>query len=51
MQEGLRLRNVSFTYPGATEPTLQNINLWVRPGESIALVGMNGAGKTTLLND
>lgn len=49
MQEGLRLRNVSFTYPGATEPTLQNINLWVRPGESIALVGMNGAGKTTLL--
>jgi len=49
MQEGLVLQNVGFTYPGATEPTLHDINLSVRPGESIALVGMNGAGKTTLL--
>lgn len=47
--QGLELRNVSFTYPGASEPTLENLNLTVKPGESIALVGVNGAGKTTLL--
>ena len=46
---GLSLENVSFTYPGATRPTLRNLNLQVKPGESIALVGLNGAGKTTLL--
>lgn len=49
MRKGLQLRNVTFTYPGATEPTLRNLNLTVSPGESIALVGVNGAGKTTLL--
>lgn len=49
IRQGLELRNVSFTYPGAKEPTLENLNLRVQPGESIALVGVNGAGKTTLL--
>ncbi|RMG08279.1 MAG: ABC transporter ATP-binding protein [Cyanobacteria bacterium J055] len=49
LQSGLELKNVSFTYPGASKPTLKNINLTVKPGESIALVGINGAGKTTLL--
>lgn len=49
MKSGLVLHNVSFTYPGASEPTLRNLNLAVKPGESIALVGSNGAGKTTLL--
>ncbi len=49
IRSGLVLRDVSFTYPGASEPTLRNLNLNVRPGESIALVGINGAGKTTLL--
>lgn len=49
MESGLALRHVTFTYPGATEPTLVDLNLTVRPGESIALVGSNGVGKTTLL--
>ena len=46
----ITLRNVSFTYPGNEEPTLKNINITVKPGEKIALVGYNGAGKTTLTN-
>lgn len=49
MRSGLVLRDVSFTYAGASEPTLRNLNLSVKPDESIALVGVNGAGKTTLL--
>ena len=49
IKQGLSLRNVSFTYPGASQPTLRNLNLDIKPGESIALVGLNGAGKTTLL--
>ncbi len=46
----IKLENVSFTYPGNTEPTLKNINLTVKPYQKIALVGYNGAGKTTLTN-
>lgn len=49
INQGLSIQNVSFTYPGATDPTLRNLNLDIKPGESIALVGLNGAGKTTLL--
>lgn len=45
----LELRGVSFTYPGAEKPALQNINMVIRPGEKIALIGLNGAGKTTLV--
>ncbi len=47
--EPLSLRNVSFTYESLKEPTLKNINLTIRPGEKIALVGFNGAGKSTLI--
>jgi ATP-binding cassette, subfamily B, bacterial len=46
---GLQLRDVSFTYPGADKPALSNINLQLRPGCSLALVGANGSGKTTLI--
>lgn len=47
--DGVRFQNVSFTYPDQTTPALQNINLHIRTGESLALVGENGAGKTTLI--
>lgn len=46
----IRLKNLSFTYPGNDKPTLNNINLTIKPYEKIALVGYNGAGKTTLTN-
>ena len=45
----LELRNVSYTYDGASEPVLHHVNLVLRPGETVALVGHNGAGKTTLI--
>jgi ATP-binding cassette subfamily B protein len=48
-RDGIRFENVSFSYPGAESPTLQHINLHIRPGESLALVGQNGSGKTTLI--
>jgi ATP-binding cassette subfamily B protein len=48
-EDGIRFEKVSFTYPGAEQPTLVDIDLHIRPGESLALVGENGSGKTTLI--
>ena len=45
----IRLENVSYTYPEAEKPTLKNINLTIKSGERLAIVGVNGAGKTTLI--
>jgi ATP-binding cassette, subfamily B, bacterial len=46
---GLEFENVSFAYAGAKEKALSNIDLQIKPGESLALVGENGSGKTTLI--
>lgn len=48
--KAIEFRNVTFAYTHGTEtPTLNNVNLVVRAGETIALVGPNGCGKSTLL--
>ena len=47
--DGVRFEGVSFTYPGASRTALSEIDLHIRPGESLALVGENGSGKTTLI--
>jgi len=47
--DGVRFENVSFTYPGASEPAVRGVSLHLHPGHSLALVGENGSGKTTLI--
>ena len=47
--DGIRFEGVTFTYPGAEQPALSDIDLHIRPGQSLALVGENGSGKTTLI--
>ncbi len=46
----LEFSDVSFSYEGANEPSLKAVNLTVRVGEVVALVGASGSGKTTLVN-
>jgi ATP-binding cassette subfamily B protein len=48
-RQGVEFRHVSFKYSGQEQWALRDVNLTIRPGEKIALVGLNGAGKTTLI--
>ena len=50
LEPGIAIEGVEFTYPRGTQQVLKGIDLEVRPGELIALVGENGAGKTTIVN-
>jgi ATP-binding cassette subfamily B protein len=46
----IEFRGVQFTHKGAERPTLQNINLKIERGMTVAVVGYTGSGKTTLVN-
>ncbi len=46
----LELRNVSFRYQDSEEDIIKNMNLKIKAGEKLAIVGVNGAGKTTLVS-
>jgi ATP-binding cassette, subfamily B, multidrug efflux pump len=46
----VRLRGVTFSYPGADAPVLRDVDLTARPGRTLAVIGSTGAGKTTLIN-
>jgi subfamily B ATP-binding cassette protein MsbA len=46
----IQFQNVTFKYPYGQQAALQNLNLTIKAGESIALVGMSGGGKSTLVN-
>lgn len=45
----ITLEHVSFSYPKSEKIVLQDINMTVKAGEKVAIVGVNGAGKTTLM--
>jgi ATP-binding cassette subfamily B protein len=49
LADGIRLEHVSFTYPGTTRRVLEDVNLNLKKGSVIAIVGENGAGKSTLV--
>jgi ATP-binding cassette subfamily B multidrug efflux pump len=45
----IEIRHLTFTYAGSSRPTLRDIDLHVRPGETVGIVGRTGSGKSTLL--
>ena len=47
--QGVAFNNVSFIYPGANKPALNNISFTLKPGQKLAIVGENGSDKTTLI--
>lgn len=49
-EANIELKNVSITYPGKNVPALDNVNLTIPSGTSVAIVGPSGAGKTTLVD-
>jgi len=49
LQRGIRVENLSFSYPGTSRVVLDNLTLRLPAGSVVALVGENGAGKTTLV--
>ena len=50
IENNIVFENVSFLYPNNNSPVIKNINLEIKVGEFIALVGMSGCGKSTLVN-
>lgn len=46
---GVRLEHVSFVYPGTASPAVEDIDVMLPAGSTVALVGENGSGKTTLV--
>ncbi len=46
----IEFKNVNFNYAGADQNILDNINLKIYPGETIAIIGSTGSGKSTLIN-
>lgn len=45
----IEFQNVTFTYPGKSTPSLDNVSFILKPKQNIAIIGKNGAGKTTII--
>lgn len=47
---GVKVQNLSYTYPGQTQPSLKNLSFEIKPGQTIGVLGQVGSGKSTLVN-
>jgi len=45
----IEFKNVSFSFPGAVEPTIKDLSIKITPGQKVAVVGKMGSGKSTLI--
>ena len=45
----IEFKNVSFSFPGAVEPTIKNLSIKINPGQKVAVVGKMGSGKSTVI--
>lgn len=50
IEGNIEFRNLNFTYPGTERPVLEDINIDITAGKTLAIVGRTGSGKTTLIN-
>ena len=50
IEGAIEFRNLTFEYPGADEPVLKDINLFIAAGQTVAFVGRTGSGKSTIVN-
>lgn len=46
----INIKNLTFTYPDTEEPALKNINLTIKKGQTLGIIGKTGSGKSTLVN-
>ncbi|HGY12016.1 MAG TPA: ATP-binding cassette domain-containing protein, partial [Desulfobacterales bacterium] len=46
----IKLKNISFSYPGSNTTVLNHLNLEINKGDRIGMMAPNGSGKTTLLH-
>lgn len=49
-QTGIRLANISYTYPGASTLSLDSVSITIQKGESVGFIGPSGSGKSTLVD-
>lgn len=50
LQGNIRIKNLNFNYPGMLDKALENINIEIKKGETLGIIGTIGSGKTTLMN-